>query len=75
MEKFAEIRVQVPTVHVVGTKDPHRPFGLDLIELCDRKVRQTIDHVMGHEIPRDNIATEAIRNAVEWAVRMSNVGG
>lgn len=75
MMRFAEIQVQVPTVHVIGTKDPHRPFGLDLITLCDRKVRRTIDVAMGHEIPRDKVATEATRDAIEWAVRMSNIGG
>lgn len=75
MTKIKDVEIQVPTVHIVGTTDHHRPFGLDLIDLCNGKVRKTINVVMGHEIPREKVAIEATREAIEWAVRMTQIGG
>lgn len=75
MKTFAAIRLQVPTVHVIGSRDPHRPFGLDLTDLCDRRVRKVIEHKMGHEIPREKDVIEIVRISIEWAVRMSHIGG
>jgi predicted esterase len=66
--------VQIPTVHVIGTKDPHRPYSLDLTKLCERKTCRIIDRVMGHEIPRGREVSEATRDAIEWAVRLSYIG-
>jgi len=74
MMTVSKMKIQIPTVHVIGTKDPHRPYSLDIAKLCDKRDSRIIDCDMGHEIPRDRVVTESCRNAIEWAVRLINVG-
>ena len=76
-EKIMDVsktEIQIPTVHVIGTKDEHRPFSLDLANLCDKRVCRVVECLMGHEIPRDLAVTEASRAAIEWAVTLSHIG-
>lgn len=49
--KFPDnIRINIPTVHIYGAKDPRWGSGLQLAYFCnDRKM---YDHQGGHDIPR-----------------------
>lgn len=46
----ADIRVKIPTVHIVGAKDPRWSAGVQLAYFCDN--RKLFDHGGGHDIPR-----------------------
>ncbi|KAH8588577.1 serine hydrolase-domain-containing protein [Bisporella sp. PMI_857] len=74
METASKIGIHMPTVHLIGDSDPHKPFGLGLIKLCSKGVSRIINYDMGHEIPRDKVVVEACRNGIEWAARLINVG-
>ncbi|KAL3476018.1 serine hydrolase FSH [Aspergillus californicus] len=43
-------RIDIPTVHVSGCKDPRWPAGIQLAEFCSDRVE--FDHGGGHDIPR-----------------------
>ncbi|KAI3401379.1 hypothetical protein diail_11463 [Diaporthe ilicicola] len=45
-----DIRIKIPTVHIVGAKDPRWSAGIQLSYFCDD--RKTFDHKGGHDIPR-----------------------
>lgn len=45
-----DIRIKIPTVHIVGAKDPRWSAGVQLAYFCDD--RKMFDHGGGHDIPR-----------------------
>ncbi|KAJ5948193.1 hypothetical protein N7466_001208 [Penicillium verhagenii] len=44
--------LSIPSVHIVGAKDPIWPSGVQLAYLCDPAKRQFYDHQGGHDLPR-----------------------
>jgi len=61
-----EMKIQIPTVHVYGAKDPRFPASVTLAQFCDEAVRRTFDHGGGHEIPRRRDVSETMAELVEW---------
>lgn len=52
-------QINIPTVHIVGAKDPIWPSAIQLAYLCDPAQRKIIDHGGGHDIPRmPKVSTE-----------------
>ncbi|KUL85053.1 hypothetical protein ZTR_07796 [Talaromyces verruculosus] len=47
-----EFVVKLPTVHILGGKDPLWPSGIQLANLCDEDTRSFYDHQGGHDLPR-----------------------
>lgn len=45
-------RIDVPTVHVYGGRDPYMPQGQLLKQLCDKGPTYEYKHPGGHEVPR-----------------------
>lgn len=45
-----DVRIKIPTVHIVGEKDPRWSAGVQLAYFCDD--RRFYDHRGGHDIPR-----------------------
>jgi predicted esterase len=67
--------ILVPTVHIVGSKDPDVEYGRELAKLCQEWGRLTIDHGAGHEIPRAPVeVTQQMANAVVQVMRKSTFG-
>lgn len=56
------VRIQIPTVHVYGAKDPRWPASLQLAFLC--RNRKTYDHGGGHDIPRTTEVSEKMAGLV-----------
>lgn len=46
------IMIRIPTVHIVGAKDPIWPSGVQISNLCDPDQRTFYDHKGGHDLPR-----------------------
>ncbi|EFX03892.1 ef-hand calcium-binding domain protein [Grosmannia clavigera kw1407] len=44
--------IQIPTVHIYGSKDPRLPSSVQLAHFC--KIREMYDHGGGHDIPRSS---------------------
>ena len=44
-------RIQIPTVHVYGSRDPWKTQILQLVDLCEPDFRDIMEHADGHEIP------------------------
>ena len=61
-----DVRIDIPTVHIVGKKDEWRLHSLDVMKLCRGQLTRVLEHEGGHEVPRS--ADEDICDAIETAV-------
>lgn len=68
-----EWRIDMPTVHIYGRRDPRYPASKILAHFCIEGKRKEFDHGAGHEIPRKKEISAAIAkeidlviNGVEW---------
>ncbi len=64
--------IDVPTLHIIGKKDPWIKENLGLRDLCEQRLTQTVFHDGGHEIPKSprRVTLEmaqAIRDIIEKA--------
>lgn len=66
------VRIQVPTVHVVGARDKWRLHSLDVLQLCARDLAVSFEHGGGHEIPRDT--AEDMCDLIEGLVAVAMAG-
>nr|POE88311.1 hydrolase fub4 [Quercus suber] len=66
-----ETRIGIPTLHVIGKADTYYAQGRDLWRLCDNKESVLLEHVGGHDIPRDE---RTVREVVVAAERMIERG-
>jgi predicted esterase len=57
--------IDVPTAHIVGSKDQYCQASLRLIEICNRKSRVVYDHGGGHDVPRDTKATKEMVSTIK----------
>ncbi|CAG8274320.1 unnamed protein product [Penicillium nalgiovense] len=64
-------RINVPTVHIYGSKDPRWAAGVHLSGICEPSKRRTYDHGGGHEIPRTAAVSNSIAELFQWAVAQS----
>ncbi|KAI4124585.1 MAG: hypothetical protein LQ338_004723 [Usnochroma carphineum] len=67
------LRIQVPTVHIYGNKDPRCPASLQLAQFSDPTLRKTYDHGGGHDVPRKTAVSESIAQLVEWSALAAGV--
>jgi hypothetical protein len=65
-------RINVPTVHIYGSKDPRWAAGVHLSGICEPSKRRTYDHGGGHEIPRTAAVSNSIAELFQWAVAQSS---
>ena len=61
------IRIEIPTAHIVGAKDPWNPLSLLLKQMCTEEKSKLYDHRGGHEIPRSETVAIAIKDCIIWA--------
>lgn len=57
-----DLKVDIPTVHIVGARDPKWPAGIQLTHFCNKK--RVFDHGGGHEIPRSKQVSETIAGLI-----------
>ncbi|KAM0347522.1 hypothetical protein ACHAPZ_011287 [Fusarium culmorum] len=65
--------VDIPTLHVLGRKDPFFDFGKAVIELCDSKKREVILHDGGHDVPRSQDCISKIALLMETVAELSKI--
>lgn len=58
-----DLRIKLPTVHIVGAKDPRFPASVQLAFFCDN--RKMFDHGGGHDIPRTTQVSMNIADLVK----------
>ncbi|KAL6237884.1 hypothetical protein BDW75DRAFT_202930 [Aspergillus navahoensis] len=56
-------KIDMPTVHVYGGKDPRWPAGIQLAEFCTDRVE--FDHGGGHDIPRGSAVSGRIGEMIQ----------
>lgn len=64
-------RIDIPTLHVYGSKDPRYAAGVHLSGVCNPEKRRTYDHGGGHEIPRTNEVSSSIADLFLWAIDLA----
>lgn len=65
-------RIDIPTVHVYGSKDPRYAAGVHLSGICNPDKRRTYNHGGGHEIPRTSDVSSSIAKLFEWSISEAN---
>ncbi|KAH8430635.1 putative EF-hand calcium-binding domain protein [Aspergillus melleus] len=70
---YGDVRIQIPTVHVYGDKDPRYEASVQLSGLCEEGRRRTFNHNGGHEIPRLEAVTARVTEMTIWALREGGV--
>lgn len=51
------ILIQLPTAHIIGSKDPGLEGSVKLSKVCDEKTKKVFEHSQGHEAPRGSKIT------------------
>ena len=64
------VRIDVPTAHIYGWKDPWRLHSMDLVKLCSDDLASVFEHDGGHDIPRS--VSEEICDGIETAIAKAN---
>ncbi|KAL8872489.1 MAG: hypothetical protein Q9174_001891 [Haloplaca sp. 1 TL-2023] len=65
------LRINIPTLHITGARDPARLSAMTLYNLCDRDSATLYDHGKGHTIPWGP-PTEAITKHIRKITRLSS---
>ncbi|KMU91623.1 hypothetical protein CIHG_09478 [Coccidioides immitis H538.4] len=65
------LRINIPTVHIYGSKDPRYPCSIQLAHFSKPEIRRVYDHGGGHEIPVTTSVSSEIALAVEWLASVS----
>lgn len=68
------LKIDIPTVHVYGIKDPRYPASIHLAYLSNEEKRLVYDHSGGHEIPRTTKVSKELASAVEWLDEQVRLG-
>jgi hypothetical protein len=63
-----EVRIDIPTLHVVGCNDPYLAGSMTLYNMCDEDNAELLDHVKGHTVPRDAESTRLVCKATKRLV-------
>ena len=70
VEEDGEI-IQIPTVHIFGSKDPLVQESLNLSKICDHRSRVMYDHKGGHEVPRKAALVSEMAACISKALEKS----
>ena len=62
------VRINIPTAHIYGRKDPWRRHSLDLVRLCRKEGTSVYEHSSGHVIPKQDDEEEEMCNVIETAM-------
>jgi hypothetical protein len=67
-------KIQIPTFHAIGAKDPFSEYSTELTKLCDPQQMEVVLLDIGHDIPRSGGGLTSIVDAVELVTMMAAVG-
>lgn len=59
-------QINIPTVHIVGSKDPRNLAGHQLHAISHPEMRRIYEHEGGHDIPRSQATSATIARLVRW---------
>ncbi|KUL86041.1 hypothetical protein ZTR_06512 [Talaromyces verruculosus] len=59
-------QIKIPTVHIVGSKDPRNLAGHQLHAISHPDITRIYEHGGGHDIPRNETTSTTIARLVRW---------
>lgn len=65
--------IQLPTVHISGSKDPRFVTALQMSGLYEPSLRKMYNHGGGHEIPRKSDVNTKMADLVQWALEEAGI--
>ncbi|KAK4096771.1 hypothetical protein N658DRAFT_510930 [Parathielavia hyrcaniae] len=63
-----DVRIEIPTLHIVGCDDPYLAGSMALYNMCDEDTAELLDHGRGHTVPRDADSIRLVCEAVKRLV-------
>lgn len=65
--------IQIPTAHIVGSKDEHFHASIGLSKLCDSQTREVFNHEGGHEVPRGAKVTRGMAMCINSVIEKADL--
>lgn len=66
-------KINIPTLHLLGTKDSFLQFGQHAVNLCDSRKARVIINECGHELPRSEESLDRIALMVGEVIELSKM--
>jgi pimeloyl-ACP methyl ester carboxylesterase len=70
---FSRERIGIPTVHIIGSKDPWLGYSKSLIKLCRTDLAKVRFHNGVHEVPRTPASLRQCAEQIESAIGMTQL--
>lgn len=67
------VKIDIPTVHIYGDKDPRYAAGVQLSAFCNQDKVKTFNHEGGHDIPRKDAVSRQIALLVAMALEEADL--
>lgn len=67
------VKIDIPTVHIYGDKDPRYAAGVQLSAFCSQDKVRTFNHEGGHDIPRNDVVSRKIALLVTRALEEAGI--
>ncbi|KAL2821420.1 serine hydrolase FSH [Aspergillus cavernicola] len=66
-------KISIPTIHVIGEKDPFAPSSEVVVNLCEQDLTQVLRHAGGHELPSVAALLDQCAEIIETAIILSGI--
>lgn len=67
-------RIGIPTLHIIGLKDPCYAQSMQLVKSCEMRTACTVFHGGGHDVPRDAAHSAKMAGEIERRARVAFSG-
>lgn len=67
------LRISIPTLHIIGARDPFAESSRILVDLCRPELAQVLLHEGGHELPQSGPALDRCAEPVEMAIILASL--
>lgn len=61
--------LELPTCHIVGSKDPYLYGAMALYGVCEEDMATLFDHGKGHTVPRDDTTIRELADSIRKTIR------
>lgn len=72
-ESLLRSKIDIPTLHILGSKDEFHSFGRRVVNLCEERKSHVLVHDYGHEIPRSEPFIDGATGLIETVIELSKI--
>lgn len=72
-ESLLASKIDIPTLHILGSKDEFHSFGRHVVDLCEQRKSHVLVHDHGHEVPRLESFIDKATGLIESVIELSKI--